>query len=103
MVEQIEFVEEIVKLKKKHPDHEIHFMMDNNMRDDDYSWMTGEITSVKTGVWLDTDWGIKTSISEIEEYFNETDTKYAEFDDSIKPELEKLKADAKPSILVMVN
>ena len=103
MKEQVEYIEKILRLKKEKKDHDIHFLVDTDIvSDDEYSWYSGEISQVEIGVWLETDWGIKTSLADIEECFWENDEIYAEAHPSYVPELDELMAKAKPAILVRV-
>jgi len=97
-------LEKMIELKNENPNHEVHFLVDNDLFDIDYSWTHGIIKDVQIGVWLKLESGtILTTIDQIEEWFDENDTKYSEYYDDIKPELEEMKSNAKPAILVTIN
>lgn len=100
----IKFVEKIIALRKDNKDHEIHYLVDTDLLlDNSFQWMSGVVTSVSLGLWLETEWGIKTDVESIEEYFWENDEKYSEAEKGLVPELVELIASAKPAILVRVG
>jgi hypothetical protein len=45
--QQFNFVKEIVEMKTDNPDHEIHFLCETDSWDGDFSWVEGNIISIK--------------------------------------------------------
>lgn len=68
MKTQQEFIHEILDLKMKNPDMEIHFCVDSEQTTDD-RWTAHKIIEVKVNPWLVTKEFILNDEIEIEEYF----------------------------------
>ena len=103
MVEQIEFVEEIVKLKKENPDHEIHFLSDTTGWDDENNFYGGQIAYVKLGIWLQVDERVYIDYDDIADNFW-SNREFPEVDEAkANAELEEIANKAKPSILIWVS
>ena len=67
MKTQEEFLQEILALKAERPELDIHFCVDNEEINPDYSWTAHQITRIEVSPWFDEGEEILTDTEEIME------------------------------------
>ena len=87
MKSQRKWLQEIMNLSNKHPDHEIHFLVDSD-EVLEYGWTDHKIIKVEIDDWFSDDEKIYTGECEIKEHFEEY--YYENNEDKSEEAIEKL-------------
>lgn len=101
---QVEFLEEILRLKKENPDFEIHFCVASEEVAEFSKWTNHKITHVSVLPWLQNDEKILISEKDIRDFFvGETDLEYWSKEDLSKFVSDRYAAAVKLAICVFTN